>query len=53
MGLKITYTHNHVCAHEGDKVVDRPDSNDGVTWIRIPWCEETLVELSRVSVEQI
>lgn len=52
MGLKIKYKHNHTCSREGQVVEDRPASNDGVTFLRILWCEETLLELERIGVER-
>jgi hypothetical protein len=52
MGLKIKYKHNHTCSREGQVMEVRPDSDDGVTFIRIPLCEETLLELEQVGVEK-
>ena len=52
MGLKITYKHNHECSRKGDEVVDRPDGVSGVSWIRIPTCDETLVELERIKIDR-
>jgi len=52
MGLKITYVHDEVCSRQGQEVVVRPDSIDGVAWMRTPICEETMAELKRVTVEK-
>lgn len=52
MGLKITYVHSHSCKHKDKQIEDRPDNSDGVSWIRIPTCEETLQELERIDVEK-
>jgi hypothetical protein len=52
MPLTITYKHNHDCSREGRLVTHRPDSDDGVAFITIPTCEETMTELERVKVEQ-
>lgn len=52
MGLKITYEHNHGCKHAGEEVESRPDNSGGVSWITVPICEETMMELARVKVEK-
>ena len=53
MGLKITYKHDHECSRKDQEVVVRPDSEDGVSFMSILWCEELLVELNRAKIERL
>lgn len=52
MPLKITYAHHHQCKLKDEIYEDRPDSNGQIVWIRVPFCEETLMELNRIKVEK-
>lgn len=52
MPLTLTYAHHHQCSHKDEIIQDRPNSSNGVTWIVIPTCEETMIELNLIRTEK-